>query len=114
MRWSAIYVRVSSNRQEFRSQLPDLKAWTDAYTKDETVKWYKDKATGETMDRPGWRRLERDIRAGKVSRLGCWRLDRLGRDAAGLVSLSAMTCNVGMSNSCPSETVLTSTRRPVG
>ena len=33
------------------------------------------------MDRPGWKQLEDDIRAGKVAKLVCWKLDRLGRTA---------------------------------
>lgn len=87
MRHIAIYVRVSTNRQEFRSQTPDLERWLQAYADDAPVKWYRDKATGKTMDRPGWRRLESDMVAGKVSKIVVWRLDRLGRTAAGLTAL---------------------------
>jgi DNA invertase Pin-like site-specific DNA recombinase len=39
------------------------------------------------MDRPGWNQLEADVRAGKVSAVVCWRLDRLGRTARGLTAL---------------------------
>lgn len=45
--------------------------------------WYRDSFQGRTMDRPGWKKLEADLRAGKVSRLVVWRLDRLGRTAQG-------------------------------
>lgn len=41
------------------SQEPDLKRWAEAFA-DLPVKWYHDKATGKTMDRPGWKRLEAD------------------------------------------------------
>ena len=41
------------------------------------------------MDRPGWNKLIADVRAGKVDRVVCWRLDRLGRTAQGLTSLFA-------------------------
>ena len=81
----AVYVRVSSKSQDTRSQEPDLKKWSDA--QDEPVKVYRDKATGKNMDRPGWKRLEADMRAGKVSRVVVWRLDRLGRTARGLTAL---------------------------
>ncbi len=53
----AIYMRVSSRQQDTRSQEPDLRRWAEAYA-DAPVKWYTDKFTGKTMDRPGWRRLE--------------------------------------------------------
>ena len=60
----AIYIRVSSKRQDTRSQEPDLRRWVDAYASDTPVKWYRDKATGKTMDRIGWKRLEADIATG--------------------------------------------------
>ena len=86
MRHVAIYVRVSSRKQDTKSQEPDVKRWIEAYG-DGSVKWYRDKATGRTMDRPGWKRLEADIDAGKVSAVVVWRLDRLGRTASGLTAL---------------------------
>jgi DNA invertase Pin-like site-specific DNA recombinase len=85
-RFVAVYVRVSSRQQDTRSQEPDLHRWVEAYA-DAPVKWYRDKFTGKTMDRPGWRRLEADMVAGKVSKIIVWRLDRLGRTAAGLTAL---------------------------
>jgi DNA invertase Pin-like site-specific DNA recombinase len=85
-RYIAIYIRVSSRQQDTRSQKPDLERWVEAYA-DQPVKWYSDKFTGKTMDRPGWNRLEADIIAGKVSKVVVWRLDRLGRTAAGLTAL---------------------------
>ncbi len=81
----AIYLRVSSRRQDTRSQEPDLKRWAAA--QDQPVKWYRDKFTGKTMDRPGWQRLEAAMVAGKVKKLAVWRLDRLGRTAKGLTAL---------------------------
>lgn len=82
----AIYVRVSGKRQDTRSQLSDLKRWSEAFAGSRPVKWYEDKATGKNMDRPGWQRLEADMHAGKISKIVVWRLDRLGRTAAGLTS----------------------------
>ena len=82
----AIYIRVSSDKQLHRSQLADLKRWQDA-NPDVVVKFYRDKASGTTMDRPGWNKLWADVEAGKVQRIVVWRLDRLGRTAAGLCTL---------------------------
>ena len=81
----AIYARVSSKNQDTKSQEPDLKQWADAQNL--PVRWYRDKFTGKTMDRPGWKNLEADIRAGKVAAVVVWRLDRLGRTARGLTAL---------------------------
>ena len=87
---TAIYVRVSSTQQSARSQTPDLKRWIIAnFEPDDQsrVKWYRDSATGKNMDRPGWNRFVSDVEAGKVRQIVCWRLDRLGRSAAGLCRL---------------------------
>lgn len=81
----AIYVRVSSRRQDHRSQLPDLERWATAQTL--PVVWYRDKFTGKTMDRPGWQRLQSAIELGEVAAIVVWRLDRLGRTARGLTAL---------------------------
>lgn len=65
---------------------------TDGYTSDtrphgRPVVWYSDKASGKTMDRPGWRKLDSAIQSGDVETGVCWRLDRLGRTASGLTAL---------------------------
>ena len=63
----AIYLRVSSKAQDTRSQEPDLKRWAEG--QDAPVKFYRDQVSGKTMDRPGWQKLDADIRAGKVSQV---------------------------------------------
>ncbi len=87
MRHIAIYLRVSSRKQDTRSQEPDLRRWAEAFSNGTPTKWYRDKASGRTMDRPGWKRLEADLDAGKVLKVVVWRLDRLGRTASGLTAL---------------------------
>lgn len=83
----AIYVRVSSKRQDQRSQLADLQQWAAAQR--QPIRWYRDKASGKSMDRPAWNKLQAAIDAGEVSAVICWRLDRLGRTASGLTALFA-------------------------
>lgn len=83
----AVYARVSSKSQDTKSQVPDLERWLAAYGDGQPVKWYRDKFTGKTMERKGWQQLEADMEAGKVSKVVCWRLDRLGRTASGLTKL---------------------------
>ena len=86
MKHVAIYCRVSKrNGQDVRSQLPDLERWTAA--QDQPVKWYRDRFTGRTMDRPGWNRLQAALDSGEVATIVVWRLDRLGRTAKGLTAL---------------------------
>jgi len=81
----AIYARVSSKQQDTKSQEPDLKRWAEG--QDAPVRWFRDKATGKNMDRPGWQAIEDAMRSGKISTVVVWRIDRLGRTASGLTSL---------------------------
>ncbi len=85
MKYTAIYVRVSSSSQDTASQEPDLKAYCKSIKG--KVVWYTDKASGKNMDRPGWNKLETAVRQGKVSSVVVWRIDRLGRTARGLTAL---------------------------
>lgn len=81
----AVYARVSSRAQDTASQETDLKRWAGG--QDAEVKWYRDQFTGKTMDRPGFQKLMKAVREGKVSTVVVWRLDRLGRTAKGLTEL---------------------------
>ena len=85
MKSIAIYSRVSSAAQDCASQQPDLEAWAAA--QNQPIKWFTDKASGKSMDRPGWTSLEAAIRKGQISAVVCWRIDRLGRTARGLTAL---------------------------
>jgi DNA invertase Pin-like site-specific DNA recombinase len=94
----AIYVRVSSNQQDTRSQEKDLKAWAKRErAKGEKVAWYKDKASGTNFKRKDWQRLESDLRTGKISRVVVWRLDRLGRTAGETIQLLDLLEGQGVS-----------------
>ena len=87
MKHIAIYCRVSTKAQDTTSQEADLHRWVMNNAGDAPVVWYRDKFTGKTMERPGWSKLEKAMADGQVSKLICWRLDRLGRTAKGLTAL---------------------------
>lgn len=84
---TAIYIRVSTAQQSTRSQRADLDRWVRAQDLNGDVQWYEDKATGKSMDRPGWNQLQTAMDRGRVDTLVVWRLDRLGRTASGLCKL---------------------------
>jgi len=81
----AIYVRCSHHSQDTRSQLPELEAW--ASRAELPVVWYTDKASGTTMERINFQKMMAAVVRGEVATVVCWRLDRLGRNTVGLVSL---------------------------
>ena len=84
-RHTAIYLRVSTVGQDHASQLPELKCWAESHNG--SARWYRDKFTGRTMDRPGMAKMMADFRTGKLDRIVIWRLDRLGRTSRGLCEL---------------------------
>ncbi len=61
-----------------------MKKWEDGNVK---AKWFTDKFTGKTMDRPGFNKIMEGVRAGEIKTVVVWRLDRLGRTAMGLTAL---------------------------
>lgn len=88
MNSTAVYIRVSSKRQDTASQEPDVKRYLAANGL-EGAPVYRDKFTGRTMARPGFSKLLAAIRTGEVKSIIVWRLDRLGRTASGLAQLFA-------------------------
>lgn len=85
---TAIYIRVSTDKQTTASQLADLKAYAASQeSAGAKVAWFEDRASGKKMSRPGWDRLMAEVRKGSIKRIVCWRLDRLGRTASGLTRL---------------------------
>jgi DNA invertase Pin-like site-specific DNA recombinase len=85
---TALYMRVSSNRQVTRSQEADLMTYKAACEgKGEVVKVYREKATGGNFNRAAWQRLWAAVQTGKVQRIAVWRLDRLGRTAGEMITL---------------------------
>jgi DNA invertase Pin-like site-specific DNA recombinase len=80
----AISMRVSTQRQDTASQEPELRRWAQSHEGDSC--WSHDSDTGTSMDRPGFRRLIKDMETGQADTLVVWRLDRLGRTAQGLTS----------------------------
>ncbi len=72
------YARVSTNQQEFDSQVDDLRAAG-------CVEVFTDKVSGSKEERPGLLACLTALEAGDT--LIVWRLDRLGRSMPHLVSL---------------------------
>ena len=58
MKHVAIYIRVSTEAQDTRSQLDDLNRYINSLPPDTQVVRYDDKFSGKTMNRPGWNALQ--------------------------------------------------------
>lgn len=70
------YIRVSSLAQNYDMQRDAL---TRRLPPGTDVRWYSEKRSAKTADRPELRRLLADVRAGLVSELHVFKLDRLVR-----------------------------------
>lgn len=73
----AIYLRVSSDDQDHRSQKNDLRLAAARYRG--RILWFTDVVSGAAELRPGLDQLGKHIAAGKVERVIVWALDRLSR-----------------------------------
>lgn len=81
-----IYVRVSTEKQKFDSQLHDLKR--DAERRGWTIyKIYEDKMSGTKDNRPGLNQLMKDARRRKFNVLLVWRFDRFARSSKHLINV---------------------------
>lgn len=83
----ALYIRVSSEDQSTASQEQEIAKWLEYKSlKESGVIRYADSFTGTTMERPGFDKLLADMRRRKFTKLVVWRVDRLARNAAGLLT----------------------------
>ena len=82
----AIYLRVSSQNQTTDSQEPEVLAWAKRLG-EENPTIYKDVISGKTRNRPALDQMLKDCRAGKITKIVCYKIDRLGRSIINLKEL---------------------------
>jgi DNA invertase Pin-like site-specific DNA recombinase len=88
MSFTAIYIRVSTASQNEAGQKREIERWLDGNSIDRrNVKWYTDKESGDTLLRPDFERLQRDIFQGLVKTVVVWKLDRLSRSLKDGISI---------------------------
>lgn len=94
---SAVYLRVSTLDQEkgLKSQEDALREYIKAH-RVSNIKWYRDRLSGATLERPAFERLQRDIFAGKVATVVVWKLDRISRSMRDGVKVLADWCERGV------------------
>lgn len=76
----ACYQRVSTSGQSLASQRSELEQWVAGNVSENVeVRWYKDKATGNNLERPGFEQLQKDVFNGEIRTVVVVRLDRVSR-----------------------------------
>ena len=84
------YLRISTVGQNEAGQRREVQRWLDGngITSDQ-VRWYTDIESRDHLDRPGFKRLQRDIFDGTVRTVVVYKLDRIsGSLRDGVVTLS--------------------------
>jgi DNA invertase Pin-like site-specific DNA recombinase len=110
---TAVYIRVSTKAQRTDSQKKELLAycrrrrWND-------LAIYEEKRSGTSTARPELDRLIKDIRAGNVQRLACFKLDRLGRSLTHLALILDEMAKLEIPLICIGQGIDTSADSPAG
>lgn len=83
---TAVYYRVSTDKQDFKSQRHAVEQWL--HERDLLASVYTDEGlSGNSLDRPGFQQLLSDCKAGLVDTVVCYKLDRFSRDASAAIRL---------------------------
>ena len=93
----AAYVRVSTASQNEAGQKREILRWLAGNgIHPESVIWYIDKESGETLNRPEFEHMQRDIFNGAIKTVVVYKLDRLSRSLKDGVDTLCSWCQKGI------------------
>ena len=93
----ACYCRVSTRRQKPDSQKAEMLRWLTANSLTPSAAyWFEDIASGTTLKRPAFDRMQQAIFAGTIKTVVVWKLDRMSRRQREGVNLLADWCERGV------------------
>jgi DNA invertase Pin-like site-specific DNA recombinase len=110
---TAVYMRVSTTDQRLDSQERELHRYCKMRGWKNTVV-YSEKKPGALSTRPALDRMVQDIRAGKIERLVCYKLDRVGRSLTHLALVVDELAKLNVPLICTSQGIDTSNDSPCG
>lgn len=94
---TAVYLRVSTEEQKHDSQRSEIEAWAKRQRLTPTaLRWFEDKATGNTLNRPAFGNLQTAIAKGQIDTVVIYRLDRLSRKMLEGLNTLAKWCEQGV------------------
>ena len=74
-----------------------MQRWLDGnHILPENVRWYMDKRSGDTLERPEFERLQRDVFDGEIGTVVVWRLDRPSRKLRDGINVLCDWCEQGL------------------
>jgi len=93
----ACYVRVSTVGQNQAGQKREIKRWLEGNGIDpNSVGWFVDKESGDSLARPGFEKLQTAIFNGEVGTVVVWKLDRLSRKLRDGINTLCDWCERGL------------------
>jgi DNA invertase Pin-like site-specific DNA recombinase len=93
----AAYVRVSTVEQNEAGQKTEITRWLSGNGIDlASVRWFLDKKTGDTLNRPEFEKLSKAIFAGEIQTVVCYKLDRLSRSLRDGINVLCDWCKKGL------------------
>lgn len=92
---TAVYVRVSTAGQNEAGQRREIQRWLTGNGLLDVI-WFIDKESGDTLARPAFEKLQRDIFDGKVKTVVVWKLDRLSRSLKDGINTICEWCEKGI------------------
>src|SRR5262245_23325730 len=110
---TAIYTRVSTDKQSHDSQLVELRGYCERRGWRDVAE-YGDRISGAKFTREGLDKLMADVRRGRLATVVCFKLDRLGRSLAHLAQIVAELTSHDVALICTSQGIDTSDNNPAG
>ncbi len=93
----AAYVRVSTVSQNEAGQVAEIKRWAKGNrVKAGEVDWYVDRESGDNLDRPEFKRLQKAVFMGEVDTVLVYKLDRLSRTIRDGLNTLCEWCDRGL------------------
>lgn len=108
-----LYLRVSTDQQNFNSQKDELHRYCERRGWDQT-ETVCDQVSGSRISRSGLDTLMINVRSGKVERIVVFKLDRLGRSLTHLALILDELQRHSVALVCTSQGIDTSNDNPVG
>src|SRR5688572_10182265 len=110
---TAIYVRDSTADQKTDSQLDELNAFCAARGWKQHAAFIETES-GAKVSRPKLDQMIAEMRRGRIHRVVCYKLDRLGRSLTHLALILDEMNRLGVSLICSSQGIDTSSDNPAG
>ncbi len=101
----AIYLRVSTDRQQTNAQKHDIYEWCSkqGYDGAKLLEYVDEGITGSTTNRPGLQKMLDDVRKGTITKIITFESSRLSRDFMDFLNIMALLSEKGVELEIPNK-----------